>query len=296
MQDQELIQLLQKVTEEDASQENTQKLLENINEISALPVFLPNMNGEAIDENSPAQMAIEPFITVVSGDTDKTEIMCVHLFLDKAASETYFDEEVLSSTALLETNFAWSVMDLPKLLGKQKMPYMFVYHYSDLESETKTSLLILTEVMLPQIERILTVHSLINTPTLSKELWGAINVKKLKQYGYQFALNHPTVDRVWMCAMGAFLYIVVDGSLSNEQEKNFQSEVQLLLKQQVEKRLSINVDVIVQNYKDIDELIKEGIESYGGLVFDKSQTKGMIGQWFNARRLLPVLVAPELAE
>ncbi|MGL4673588.1 MAG: hypothetical protein ACRCXK_01880 [Wohlfahrtiimonas sp.] len=296
MQDQELIQLLQKVTEEDFSQENTQKLLENINKIAALSVFLPNMNGESIDENSPAQMAIEPFITVVSGDTDKTEIMCVHLFLDKAASETYFDEEVLKSTALLETSFAWSVMDLPKLLGNQKMPYMFVYHYSDLASETKTSLLILTEVMLPQIEKILAVHSVISTPTLSKELWERINVKKLKQCGYQFALNHPTMDRIWMYAMGTFLYVVVDGSLSNEQEKNFQSELQLLLKQQAEKHLNVGLDVIVQNYKDIDPLIKEGIESYGGLVFDKSQPKGMIGQWFNARRLLPVLVAPELSE
>lgn len=296
MQDQELIQLLQKVTEEDLSQENTQKLLENVDKISALSVFLPNMNGEAIDEDSPAQMAIEPFITVVSGDTDKTEIMCVHLFLDKAASETYFDEEVLKSTALLETSFAWSVMDLPKLLGNQKMPYMFVYHYNDLESETKTSLLILTEVILPQIEKILTVHSLINTPTLSKELWGKINVKKLKQCGYQFALNHPTIDRVWMCAMSTFLYVVVDGGLSNDQRKAFQSELQSLLKQQVEKHFRVALDVIVQDYKEIDELVKEGIESYGGLVFDKSQPKGVIGQWFNARRLLPVLVAPELDE
>ena len=296
MQDQELIQLLQKVTEEDVSQENTRKILENVNKIAALPVFLPNMNGEAIDENSPAQMAIEPFITVVSGDTDKTEIMCVHLFLDKAASETYFDEEVFESTALLETSFAWSVTDLPKLVGNQTMPYMFVYHYSDLASETKTSLLILTEVMLPQVEKILTVHSLISTPTLSQELWGKNNFRKLKQCSYQFALNHPTVDRVWMCAMGTFLYVVVDGSLSNEQEKNFKAEVQLLLKQPVKNPLNVGLNVIVQNYKDIDELIKEGIESYGGLVFDKSQPKGVIGQWFNARRLLPVLVAPELAE
>jgi hypothetical protein len=296
MQDKELIQLLQKISEEDFSQENTQKLLENIDKITALPVFLSNMNGEAIDEDSPTQMAIEPFITVMDMDTDNTQIMCVHLFLDKAASETYFDEEVLSSTALLETSFAWSVMDLPRLVGNQKMPYMFVYHYSDAASETKTSLLILTEVMLPQIEKILTVHSFISTPTLSKELWGKINVRKLKQYGYQFALNHPTMDRIWMCAMGTFLYIVVDGSLSNEQEKNFQSEVQLLLKQQVEKHLSVSLDVIVQNYKDIDSLIKEGIESYGGLIFDKSHPKGMIGRWFNARRLLPVLVAPELAD
>lgn len=296
MQDQELIQLLQKVTEEDVSQETTRKILENVNKIAALPVFLPNMNGETIDENSPAQMAIEPFITVVSGDTDKTEIMCVHLFLDKAASETYFDEEVLKSTALLETSFVWSVMDLPKLFGNQTMPYMFVYHYSDVVSETKTSLLILTEVMLPQVEKILTVHSLISTPTLSKELWGKNNFRKLKQCGYQFALNHPTVDRVWMCAMGTFLYVVVDGSLSNEQEKNFKAEVQLLLKQPVKNPLNVGLNVIVQNYKDIDELIKEGIESYGGLVFDKSQPKGVIGQWFNARRLLPVLVAPELAE
>lgn len=105
-----------------------------------------------------------------------------------------------------------------------------------------------------------------------------------------------------MSAVGLCLYIVIDGNYSSLNLESCHTKIsnlldlnmelvdsvshQILDGQQIDTVLPLNV--VIENYKDRTEAIDRIIAMKGSLIFDKSQPKGMIEQWFDIHKKISI--------
>lgn len=137
---------------------------------------------------------------------------------------------------------------------------------------------------------------------LLEAIWNNVDIKQIRKECSQFASENVEIQKIWVSAIGLYLYIVIDGNYSLLSLEPFYTKMSNLLDlniglvhtishkildgQQTDTVLPL--DIKIENYKDKTKTIDKIITMKGSLVFDKLQPKGTIEQWLDIHKKIPI--------
>ena len=137
---------------------------------------------------------------------------------------------------------------------------------------------------------------------LLKAIWNNVDIKSIRKECSQFASENVEVNKIWVSAIGLCLYIVIDGNYNSLSLESCHTKISHLLDLNMELVYSVShhmldgqqtdtvlpLDLVIESYKDRTETINQIIAMKGSLIFDKSQPKGMIEQWFDVHKKISI--------